>query len=146
MEIIYSRRKIKLKKKTKIILIILIIIILIYLLLNKIIYPLFSKRCIYQAQVLVTQITNQETEKIMKNYTYKDLINIQKDEEGNVTFLESNVVLINKIKAEIVNKIQNRFVKTEDTFIKIRVGAFTGSRLLSSIGPEIKIQVLHQVQ
>ena len=137
---IYSRTKIK--TRYKIITIIVIILILIYILLYQVIYPLFSRKCVYQAKVLVTQITNQETEKIMQNYTYKDLVTIQEDGEGNVTFLESNVVLINQIKSEIVNKIQTSFVETKDTNIEIRLGPFTGNRLFSNLGPKIKIQVV----
>lgn len=137
---IYTRPR--LKKRYKAIITIAIIIILIHILLDKVIYPLFSKKCIYLAKVIVTQISNQETEKIMQNYTYKDLVTLQEDEEGNVTFLESNVVLINKIKSEIVNKIQTRFIETKDANIEIRLGAFTGSRLFSSLGPKIKIQVI----
>lgn len=76
MDKIYSRKRFKIGIKYKILISILLIIILIVVTLNNVIYPLFSKKCIYKAQVLVTQIANGETEKIMKNYTYKDLIHI----------------------------------------------------------------------
>lgn len=142
MDKIYSRRRFKIKLKYKILLSILLITILIVVTLNNVIYPLFSKKCIYKAQVLVTQIANEETEKIMKNYTYKDLVHIEEDTEGNVTFLGSNVVLINQIKSEIMTKIQNRFLEIKDTNIEIKVGAFTGSRLFSNIGPKIKVKVI----
>ncbi len=142
MDKIYSRKRFKIGIKYKILISILLIIILIVVTLNNVIYPLFSKKCIYKAQVLVTQIANGETEKIMKNYTYKDLIHIEEDTEGNVTFLGSNVVLINQIKSEIMTKIQNRFLEIKDTNIEIKVGAFTGSRLFSNVGPKIKIKVI----
>ncbi len=142
MDKIYSRKRIKIKMKYKIMLVITLIIISIAILLNQVIYPLFSKKCIYQAKVLVTQISNQETEKIMENYTYKDLVHIEEDTEGNVTFLESNVVAINRIKSEIVNKIQNRFLEMKTATIGIKVGSLTGSRLLSNVGPKIEIQVI----
>ena len=115
---------------------------MIVLLLNKVIYPLFSKKCIYKAKVIVTQVSNEETENIMKNYTYKDLVHIEEDSDGNVTFLESNVVLINQIKANIVTNIQKRFAESKDTNIEIRAGALTGSRLISNMGPKIKIKVV----
>ena len=133
MDKIYSRKRFKIGIKYKILISILLIIILIVVTLNN---------CIYKAQVLVTQIANEETEKIMKNYTYKDLIHIEEDTEGNVTFLGSNVVLINQIKSEIMTKIQNRFLEIKDTNIEIKVGAFTGSRLFSNVGPKIKIKVI----
>lgn len=140
MEKIYSRKRIK--RRYKILIILTLLLISIAILLNQIIYPLFSKKCIYQAKVLVTQVSNQETEKIMQNYTYKDLVHIEEDTEGNVTFLESNVVAINRIKSEIVNKIQNRFLELKTATIGIKVGALTGSRLLSNVGPKIEIQVI----
>ncbi len=143
MEKIYSRPKIKFpKKKYRIIIVLIILATMIVLLLNKVIYPLFSKKCIYKAKVIVTQVSNEETENIMKNYTYKDLVHIEEDSDGNVTFLESNVVLINQIKANIVTNIQKRFAESKDTNIEIRAGALTGSRLISNMGPKIKIKVV----
>lgn len=143
MEKIYSRPKIKFpKRKYRIIIVLIILATMIVLLLNKVIYPLFSKKCIYKAKVIVTQVSNEETENIMKNYTYKDLVHIEEDSDGNVTFLESNVVLINQIKANIVTNIQKRFAESKDTNIEIRAGALTGSRLISNMGPKIKIKVV----
>ncbi len=143
MEKIYSRPKIKFpKKKYRVIIVLIILATMIVLLLNKVIYPLFSKKCIYKAKVIVTQVSNEETENIMKNYTYKDLVHIEEDSDGNVTFLESNVVLINQIKANIVTNIQKRFAESKDTNIEIRAGALTGSRLISNMGPKIKIKVV----
>ncbi len=143
MDIIYSRTKIRIKKKYKILIVIILIIIVLNVILNKIIYPLFSSKSIYLANVLITQITNEETEKVMHNYTYQDLINIRQDSEGNVTFLESNVITINKIKAEIVSQIQNRFIeKKENQTIGIKLGSLTANRLLANIGPTITIQVI----
>lgn len=142
MDKIYSRKRIKIKSKYKILFTIILIVTSVIILLNQVIYPLFSKKCIYKAKVLVTQISNQETEKIMENYTYKDLVHIEEDTEGNVTFLESNVVAINQIKSSIVNRIQNRFLEMKQTTIGIKVGALTGSRLFSNVGPKIEIQVI----
>lgn len=143
MEKIYSRPKIKFpKRKYRIIIVLIILTTMIVLLLNKVIYPLFSKKCIYKAKVIVTQVSNEETENIMKNYTYKDLVHIEEDSDGNVTFLESNVVLINQIKANIVTNIQKRFAESKDTNIELRAGALTGSRLISNMGPKIKIKVV----
>lgn len=143
MEKIYSRKRFKrINKKYKFIILIIVITLLVAYLLNEVIYPLFSKKCVYKAKVIVTQVSNEETEKIMQNYTYKDLVHIEEDSDGNVTFLESNVVLINQIKANIVNNIQKRFTEEKDTNIEIRLGALTGSRLVSNVGPKIKIKVI----
>ena len=62
MEKIYSRPKIKFpKKKYRIIIVLIILATMIVLVLNKVIYPLFSKKCIYKAKVIVTQVSNEET-------------------------------------------------------------------------------------
>ena len=143
MEKIYSRPRLKkIKRKYLILIMIIAMIVIIATLLNQVVYPLFSKKCIYQAKVIVTQISNEETEKIMQNYTYKDLVHIEEDSEGNVTFLESNVVLINQIKSSIVNNLQKRFTEERNVNIEIRLGALTGSRLISNVGPKIKIKVI----
>lgn len=142
MDKIYTRPKIRIRMRYKLSIFFILLIVITIILLNQVIYPLISEKCIYKAKVLVTQISNQETEEIMKKYTYKDLVHVEEDTEGNITFLESNVVLINQIKSEIVNKIQNRFIETQNTSIEMKLGSFSGSRLFSNVGPNIKVKVI----
>lgn len=53
--------------------------------------------------------------------------------------ISGNIFTINEITSDIAINIQKSLDNYEDTFIKMSLGSFTGSKLLSSIGPNIKI-------
>ena len=53
--------------------------------------------------------------------------------------ISGNIFTINEITSDIAINIQKSLENYEDTFVKLSLGSFTGSKLLSSIGPNIKI-------
>ena len=53
--------------------------------------------------------------------------------------ISANIFTINEITSDIAINIQKSLDNYEDTWIKLSLGSFTGSRLFSSIGPNIKI-------
>lgn len=53
--------------------------------------------------------------------------------------ISGNIFKINEITSDIAINIQKSLDNHEDTFVKMSLGSFTGSKLLSSIGPNIKI-------
>ncbi len=53
--------------------------------------------------------------------------------------ISGNIFTINEITSDIAINIQKSLDNHEDTFVKMSLGSFTGSKLLSSIGPNIKI-------
>lgn len=58
---------------------------------------------------------------------------------GNIKFIGANIITINEITSDIAINIQKSLNNHEDTKIKISLGSFTGSKLFSSIGPNIPI-------
>ena len=84
---------------------------------------------------------NEQTTLVMKNYQYEDLCIITKDLNGNVNMLSANTVALNQIISEITLKIQEELNKVENNKFNIRLGSFTGSRLLSSRGPSFTIKM-----
>lgn len=142
MDIIYSRKLIRINKKRKIVILILLLVLLFCILVKEIIYPIFITNCEYKAKTLAIEITNDETKKVMDKYSYEDLINIQTDNNGNISFLESNIVVMNKIISEITANVQKAFQEEENNHISINLGVFTGTKILSSIGPKLDINIV----
>ena len=60
---------------------------------------------------------------------------------GNMKMINANILTINEITSDIAINIQNSLDNYEDTEIKLAIGSFLGSRLLSSVGPNIKINL-----
>ena len=74
---------------------------------------------------------------------YGDLVNLEKDENGEVCAVTTNVVAINKLSSDILMDVVDA-TKDHALEIGIPIGSLTGSALLLSRGPDIvvKIQIL----
>lgn len=114
MDKIYSRTKIKIpnginkkKKKTIVIFIILVIAFSTIKITLDAISPIFDTLCENKAKSIATKISNEQATKVMEEHTYDELFSIEKDNNGNITMIKSNVIPINEIISDVAIKIQN---------------------------------------
>lgn len=164
MDTIYSRKRIRLpkiiykkfnfsnmpnknKKNIKFITILVITILTFTMIINSI-NPIFEKLCEDKAKSIATIICNEESTKIINKYKYEDLVTIYKDSSDNITMIKSNITPINLIISDVAEKIQKRLEEVEQEEIGIKLGSFTGTKILSGIGPtiHIKLQNIGNVQ
>lgn len=154
MDKIYSRKRIKipkikilysnkgnnknLGKVIKILLVLVIAFMFVHFAIDAI-YPLFDTLCEKEAKSIATLISNEKATEVMKNYTYEDIMKIEKDSENNIKMISANMIAINEIISDVALKIQEELNKSDRTKIGIRLGTFTGSRLLSGRGPLVKV-------
>ena len=117
MDKIYSRPRIRFKnfrkmnRKQKLKFIVYIILVLLFLFIAffvKAAYPIFVASCENAATSVATNILNKEVTEVMLLYNYNDLVNLGKDENGNVTYIEARIIPINEIIAKITNNIQTK--------------------------------------
>lgn len=130
IEKIYSRKRIKLPKmRFRINKIVFFITFMIIILIISVIsfvfasYPIFVASCQTAASSKAVNIVNEEVGDVMTNYTYDDLINIEKDEAGNVILMKANTVLINKLVSDIEKNIQERLDNVATTVVYINYGS-----------------------
>ncbi len=114
MDKIYSRTKIKIpnginrkKKKTIVIFIILLIAFSTIKITLDAISPIFDTLCENEAKSIATKISNEQATQVMREHTYDELFAIEKDNNGNITMIKSNVIPINEIISDVAIKIQN---------------------------------------
>lgn len=103
--------------------------------------PVFETLCEEKARSVATIISNQESTKTMNKYQYEELYTIEKDSEGNVVIIRSNVVPINNMISDLTEAIQNRFDEMQDTEIQIPIGNLFGIYYFSGAGPSIPAKV-----
>ena len=103
--------------------------------------PIFEALCEDKAKSIATIISNNEATNVMKDHTYDELFTLEKDNDGNITMIKSNVIQINEIISDVAVKIQNSINERGKENIKITIGSFTGSKLLSGRGPGIPIKI-----
>ena len=101
---IYTRHRIKLPKitedrnKRKIIKILLILVIAITIVRAVLlsINPIIEEKCKTVAKSIATKISNEQATLVMAKYTYEDLINVIKDENGNIKLKNTSQNTINE--------------------------------------------------
>ena len=131
----------KLRKKIIKLIIIAALIMLIIQLVFYYFEPIFEAMCEEKVKSLATIITNQQSTLVMNKYQYEELYTIEKDSNGNIVIIKSNVVPINNLISELTENIQNEFEKIENPTIDIPLGNLSGIYILSGSGPEIPIEV-----
>ena len=104
--------------------------------------PVFETLCEEKVKSVATIISNQESTKAMNKYQYEELYTIEKDSEGDIVIIRSNVVPINNMISDLTEGIQNRFDEMEETTIDIPIGNLFGLYYFSGVGPSIPTKVV----
>ena len=137
----FGKNDLKYKRKIVKISLILFVAFTVVSIVIKAVNPVFDTLCKDEAKSIATIISNEEATNVMKNYSYEDLFTIEKDEEGNITMIQSNIIPINEIISSVAIQIQEQINSTEKNNIKIALGTFTGIKLLAGRGPYVNITV-----
>lgn len=94
-----------LRKVTKIAIILIIAFSTVKLILDSVL-PIFDTLCENRASSIATIVSNEQATNVMKEHTYDELFTIEKDNDGNIKMIKSNVIAINEIISDVANKIQ----------------------------------------
>lgn len=103
--------------------------------------PIFDALCEDKAKSIATIISNNEATNVMKDHTYDELFTIEKDNDGNITMIKSNIIPINEIISDVAVKIQTSINERGRENIRIALGSFTGSKFLAGRGPGVLIRI-----
>lgn len=72
---------------------------------------------------------------------YDKLITLQKDNEGRITALQSNMAEFNRLQSAITEDVLRRLGEMADTQLSIPLGTLTGSALLAGHGPRLTVNM-----
>lgn len=100
----------KKQKMTKIFIIMVIAFSTVKIVLDAIL-PIFDTLCKDKAKSIATMISNEQATVVMREHSYEELFTIEKDNDGNITMIKSNVFPINEIISDVAVKIQNEIDK-----------------------------------
>lgn len=125
---------------SKIIIILLIAVGTVKVILDAVL-PVFDTLCENRAKSIATIVSNEQASNIMKEHTYDEFFTIEKDINGNITMIKSNIIPINEVISDVAVKIQEEINKRGRENIEIALGSFTGVKLLANRGPGIKIKI-----
>ena len=103
--------------------------------------PIIQKAGGYQCQVAATRIINEAIQAEVGDYSYVELVELSRDESGNIVSIESNMVNINRLKARVTQLINEDISTIEKSDLKIPLGTISGVNLLYGRGPSIPVRL-----
>lgn len=133
---VYKRRR----RRFIILLFLIFILFILFLLLYRF-RLIFITLCKNEIQAVSQEIVyNVVTNKL--NVLESDLLQFEKDEQGEITFVNSNVIYMNRLANELSIDISEEVNKLEYLYVNIPMGTLFGSDMLNSIGPSIQIRFI----
>lgn len=107
----------------------------------KMAYPVFIATCKNRAKSVAVNILNKEVNSVMIMYNYDDLVEIQRDESGKISYISAKIIPINELVAKITKNIQEEIDKSPTSIVNLNLGTVTGFSSLADISPKIAIKV-----
>ena len=111
------------KKIAKIIIILIIAFSTVKIVLDAV-YTIFDTLCEAKAKSIATIVSNEQATNVMKEHSYEEMFTIEKDSNGNVSMIKSNIIPINEIISDVANKIQEEINKKGREDIEIAARKF----------------------
>ncbi len=143
-KILIQKRKDIIKKYILIFLIIFIISTLIgsFIYIDNKLRPTITLIAETKAEELANKSINKAVSNVVdNNIKYEDLISVKTGENGKITMMQANSVLMNEIASEVALEIQDEMKKIKTTSTYIPIGTALGSPLLAKYGPKIKVSI-----
>ena len=96
-------------------------------------------------QVAVNAVAMKINSSLMEGFYDESLgeplLNIERDAEGNIQYLEPNSRLINKLVLSFSTKVKENYDLSDIEEIKVNLGAITGSRIMSQLPFYVTVKV-----
>lgn len=91
----------------------------------------------------VTGVVSQAVTEAIENgqLQYEALVSFEKDNEGRITAVHSNMAAVNHLQAEILRTVLERIGQVSSRDLSIPLGSLTGSALLAGRGPRLTVRM-----
>ncbi|HEY8443819.1 MAG TPA: sporulation protein YunB [Clostridia bacterium] len=140
---IAPQKKSKIKKRLIIFSIIFTIILSIYIFFQKNVNPIIVSVSKNQIEALTNKAVSYAINDIYsQSVTYTDLVNIIRDDKGNIKMILANSPKINQVTQNIAQKTYEYIERLGENGIKIKLGTLTGIPIFTEKGPQATFEVL----
>lgn len=92
---------------------------------------------------MVTLAVNEAVQDIMAegDYGYDYFVNMEKDVDGNITAVSTNMSRINSVSAEILSRVVEAAANGQ-LDLRVPIGNLLGSNILLGKGPEVTVEII----
>lgn len=132
----------KLRKKDKCFAFLLLLFIFSILYIRYLALPVVINNTDVQIRSYATKSINYAVAETMnQNVSYGDIITVLKDDNNDVSYIESNSIKINLLSKNMSKVVMANFLELSKRPVKIALGAFSGIAIFSGVGPKIAFEV-----
>ena len=105
--------------------------------------PLLASLATTKVSNTVTRIVSEAVYEAIetREIQYDGLVSFEKDNEGKITAVRSNMAAFNHLQAEILDTVLTRIDQVSTRELSIPIGTLTGSSLLAGRGPRITVRM-----
>ncbi len=105
--------------------------------------PLLERMATAKVSNTVSRVVSEAVDETIRTgeIQYSDLVSFEKDMEGRITALHSNMAACNRLQSAIIDMIVARIGEVSSKELSIPIGNLTGSALLSGRGPRIQVRM-----
>jgi len=123
--------------------VILILIVLITAYTKNNILPNISTISEIRSQTVITEavLDAVKEEEYPQNINYSDFVTISRDAQGSITSIETNVVKLNRILANVYSKITEKMSSLSQEKFAVPFGAIFGNTIFANVGPNIYVKI-----
>ncbi len=93
-----------------------------------------------QAYLIISDTIWREIDE--SDVTYDSLVRFEKDTQGNIRALKTDIIQVNKLKSKLSLDILHALENKEEMTVFVPLGSIFGTEVLSGFGPRIKIDVM----
>lgn len=95
-----------------------------------------------KALELANRSINKAVGEIVKDkIDYSDLMHTKIDDQGKITMIQANTIMMNKIASDVALEIQDELKQVKTTTSYIPIGTALGSPILAKYGPQLKVSI-----
>lgn len=105
--------------------------------------PLLESLATTRVSNTVNRIIFEAVNEAIQNgdISYERLISLEKDNEGKITAVHSNMAAFNRLQSQILDIILAKIDQVSARELSIPIGTLTGSALLAGRGPRIRVRM-----
>ena len=105
--------------------------------------PLLESLATTRVSNTVNRIISEAVNEAIQNgdISYERLISLEKDNEGKITAVHSNMAAFNRLQSQILDIILAKIDQVSARELSIPIGTLTGSSLLAGRGPRIRVRM-----
>lgn len=142
MKYYVKQRKFKIKPYILIIMVIFTIMIIFLYLFDERVLPavLLKAESNVEAQTVDT-ISQASLELFNNKFKYDEMVDIQKDGEGNISLIRANTVKLNALSSTLAIECNKKIKEMGDLGIKVPVGWITDKSIMYNLGPDMTVYV-----